>query len=189
MDDFDVVNLAHVEFELRLSHVEADDWSRSTPCPNWTVRDLVNHVVVAANMYVLLLEGCDSQRADEELASDGLGSDDPLTDFRASVAALEVAMRRPGALEAPCAHPLGVTVGRSLLRGRAGDVAIHTWDLARAIGDNEHLDPRLVEHALAVLVPSAPRFRELGAIAAPTGPIDETVDPQVRLIRLAGRRP
>ena len=139
-------------------------------------------------MYVLLLDGCSRERASDELASDSL-ADDPLGAFNSSVAALRAALRKPGALDLPCAHPLGDMVGLNLLRGRAGDVAVHSWDLARAIGADEHLDPPLVDHALEVFVPNAERFLKLGTVAPAAGPTDESVPPQVRLLRLAGREP
>jgi len=37
--------------------VESDDWARSTPCDEWSVRDLVNHVVGGNFRYVMILAG------------------------------------------------------------------------------------------------------------------------------------
>jgi uncharacterized protein (TIGR03086 family) len=188
VDDFEAVDCAHAEFERRLRLVRTDQWGLPTPCTEWTVRDVVNHVVAGARVYVLLLDGCSRERANDELASDTL-ADDPLGAFNSSAAALGAALRKPGALDLPCAHPLGDMIGLNLLRGRPGDVAVHSWDLARAIGADEHLDPSLVDKALAVFVPNAERFLKLGIIAPPTGPTDDTVPSQVRLLRLAGREP
>ncbi|MET0168093.1 MAG: maleylpyruvate isomerase N-terminal domain-containing protein, partial [Vicinamibacterales bacterium] len=44
MDPFDAVDVAHAEFERRLRLVRADQWADPTPCSEWSVRDLVNHV-------------------------------------------------------------------------------------------------------------------------------------------------
>ena len=67
------------------------------------------------------------------------------------------------------------------------DVTVHTWDIARAVGGDELLDERLVEHALTVFVPSAERFRAAGLIAAKTGSMEESLPQQTRLLQLAGR--
>ena len=188
MDNLEAVDVAHTEFERRLRRVGADDWGRPTPCSEWSVHDLVNHVVAVARLYVLLLDGCTRERANEELAVDALG-DDPLGAFESHTTALAAAFRRPGALEASCAHPLGDSTGLSLLRGRAGDVALHSWDLARALGVDEQLDARLVDHTLEVFIPNAERFVAAGAVAPPTGATDRSVPPLIRLLRLAGRTP
>jgi uncharacterized protein (TIGR03086 family) len=188
MDDLELVDLAHGEFERRLRSVTGDQWTWSTPCSEWTVRDLVNHVVSSARLYVLMLNGCSREQARAELDAEVLG-DDPVGAFESYSTALVAAFQRPDALEHQCEHPFGDLSGRRLLRGRAADVTFHTWDLAKAIGADERLDDRLVELALEVFLPSADRFLAAGAVAAPTGPTDESVPPQVRLLRLAGRNP
>ena len=136
---------------------------------------------------MLLLDGCSRERASDELASDSL-ADDPLGAFNSSVAALRVALRKPGALDLPCAHPLGDMVGLNLLAAGPGTLPC-IRGTSRAIGADEHLDPPLVDHALEVFVPNAERFLKLGTVAPAAGPTDESVPPQVRLLRLAGREP
>ena len=44
-------------FRQRLVEVESDDWARPTPCDEWSVRDLVNHVVGGNFRYVMILAG------------------------------------------------------------------------------------------------------------------------------------
>jgi hypothetical protein len=134
----------------------------------------------------MLLDGCSRDRASEELVSDALGSH-PLDAFRDSVTTLRSGLEQPGALERACTHPLFDTTGARLLRGRATDVAIRAWDLAHTLGGDEHLDPRLVEHALQHYVEAGDLFVKSGAVAPPTGPTDPSVAPQTRLLRLAGR--
>ena len=63
MDHFDAFDVAHAEFERRLWLVRADQWADPTPCSEWSVRDLVNHVVAGARTYTLLLDGCSRERA------------------------------------------------------------------------------------------------------------------------------
>jgi uncharacterized protein (TIGR03086 family) len=188
MDHFAAMDLAHAEFEQRLSLVRDDQWELVTTCPEWTVRGLTNHVVAAARTYTLLHDGCSRERAGQELASDAVGSE-PLEAFRDSASALRVAFTQPGALDRPCTHPLFDTTGARLLRGRATDVAVHTWDLARTLRVDEHLDPRLVEHALQHFIEVGDLFVKTGAVAPPPGPTDASVAPQTRLLRLAGRNP
>ncbi len=188
MNHFDAVDVAHAEFERRLRLVRDDQWADPTPCPEWTVRDLVNHVVSAARTYALLVNGCSREQASEALHEDALG-DDPLAAFLHLDGVLHDAFRQPGALERVCMHPMGDVPAALLLRARGTEGAIHTWDLARSIGADEQLDPRLVDHALRHLIDMSEVFVEAGAIAPPTGPTDESVEPQTRMLRLAGRDP
>jgi uncharacterized protein (TIGR03086 family) len=68
-----------------------------------------------------------------------------------------------------------------------GDALIHTWDLARAVGGDEHLDPDLVPLVSVGLEHLSPAMRAPGrygdAIEAPAG-----ADAQTRMLALAGRR-
>ena len=188
MDQFDAFDVAHAEFERRLRLVRDDQWTDPTPCAEWTVHDLVNHVVSSARTYALMVNGCSREQASGDLGAEALG-DDPLAAFLHHDEALHDAFRQPGALERVCMHPMGDVSGALLLRARGTEGAIHTWDLARAIGADEHLDPRLVDHALRHLIDMSEVFVEAGAIAPPTGPTDESVEPQTRMLRLAGRNP
>jgi uncharacterized protein (TIGR03086 family) len=65
------------------------------------------------------------------------------------------------------------------------DLTVHEWDLARASGQPESLDPAAVEHALAYAHANAERMVGLGITAAPV-PTD-SADPAVRLLSLLGR--
>jgi hypothetical protein len=54
------------------------------------------------------------------------------------------AFSRPGALQRVVDYPLGQVTGRQALAVRTTDSAIHTWDLAQAIGVDDTLDIGLV---------------------------------------------
>ena len=72
---------------------------------------------------------------------------------------------------------------------RCNDAALHTWDLARAIGADERLSPAVVVaclHGMEAMAASVPpgMFGE-----GPTGTLGEDADPQARLLDMSGRRP
>jgi uncharacterized protein (TIGR03086 family) len=189
VDAHEAVEAAHAGFERRLRTLSEDQWPLSTPCVAWTVRDLVNHVVVTAAMYTRLLDGCSRREAEDILASDMLG-DDPLAAFRAQARSVERAFRRPGALERPCAHPLFDSTGERLLHARYVDVSVHTWDLARAISADEELDGELVRMVWGYVEPNAARLVASGHLGeGASGLIDEAQPLQTRLLDAMGRRP
>jgi hypothetical protein len=68
---------------------------------------------------------------------------------------------------------------------RVFDVTVHAWDLARAAGGDERLDPELAQAVLDVVraLPDGPGF---GIV--PVGAAVDADPPQVRLLDLSGRR-
>ena len=127
----DATNLARAQdaFDARLRPVGADQWALATPCTGWTVRELVNHVVVGGMTSVRLLHGATVEDLGSLWGSDQLGAD-PLATRRRSVADERAAFAEPGALERIVHHPAGDVPGSTLLGFRTADNLLHAWDLA-----------------------------------------------------------
>ena len=183
----DLLTRAEDGFTQRLALVCPHQWVAPTPCSAWDVRALVNHVVGANRRYVMLLRGATAEDVDATRAADHLG-DDPTASFLATAAELSATIREPRAMERTARHPAGDRTGAQLLEMRVLDVAVHTWDLARAIGADESLDPDVVAFALA-LQGTFEAGRARGSFAPP--PSETPADPsaQARLLHLLGRRP
>src|SRR5690348_2831127 len=142
--------------------------------------------------YVRLVEGGTAADFLRLRDADALGAD-PVGAYTRSVAACAAAFDRPGALDRLCDYPLGRAPGRQLLAVRTTDTLIHTWDLARALGADETLDPALVGWVSRNLTeiygglaetPLDPASRFFGPAAGEPG--SETSD-QDRLLRRMGR--
>lgn len=190
MDFFEALDRSAAEFERRLAAVGDDQWEASTPCQEWTVRDLVNHVVAANRMSVALLHGASAEEVRAAWGQDALG-DDAMASFVDSAASQGAAFREEGALERTCAHPTqGDVPGLQLLGFRLADQTLHAWDLARAIGADEQLDPELVELLYAGMAPMADDLAAGGIFGQGRScalPDDAPV--QAKLLDVAGRRP
>ncbi|RJQ81029.1 TIGR03086 family protein [Pseudonocardiaceae bacterium YIM PH 21723] len=135
--------LSSTEFELRLRVVQPAQWTLPTPCPEWNVHRLVNHVTRGNLNYVALIEGGTRAEFLRLRDADALGTD-PLAAYTRSVRACAEAFARPGALDRILDYPLGEVTGLQALAIRTTDNVIHTWDLARAIGATDTLDAGLV---------------------------------------------
>jgi uncharacterized protein (TIGR03086 family) len=154
------------------------DWP--TPCSEWTVQQLMDHLVGGTEYLLAAVSGREPSPGTRTTGAD----------YRRGVEQVLVALAQPGALEAICMSPLGFRwpVAQAVA-GTFMDVLIHTWDLARATGQDERLDPALVEACTAMFVPEMPtRGREAGIIG-PEVPVDENASPQDRLLATMGRRP
>jgi uncharacterized protein (TIGR03086 family) len=183
----DLLSRADNGFTQRLVLVRRDQWAARTPCAAWDVRALVNHVVGANRRYMMLLHGATAGEVDATRTADHLG-DDPVASFVATAAELRAAFREPGAMACTARHPAGERTGAQLLEMRVLDVGVHTWDLARAIGADESLDPNVVAFAL-MLQDTFQEGRETGSFAPPPGEAPADRSAQGRLLHLVGRQP
>ena len=167
-------------------------WGQATPCSEWKVGDLVTHVVVGCRMSVALLGGASADealtaaRATPPLTADG----DVMAEFASVADAQEAAFGKEGVLTRTVHHRIGDMPGRQLLEFRTADYALHAWDLARAIGADEELDPDLVALIWEGMAPMAPMIGQTGQFGGgPTGALGDDAPLQARLLDLAGRRP
>ena len=79
-------------------------------------------------------------------------------------------------------EPIDAAIGFNVI-----DTTIHTWDVARALGVDDRLDPGLVERVSVLLAARVEEMRG-GRGYAPAVDVAEGADPQTALLALAGRR-
>jgi uncharacterized protein (TIGR03086 family) len=96
----------------------------------------------------------------------------------------------PGALQRTVAHPgMGEIPVAMLFDMQLGELAVHGWDLARAIGADETLDPGVVAALWAFAEPLSGMLPSTGYFASPSCGVPDTAPLQTRLLDLLGRRP
>ncbi|MFJ3924674.1 TIGR03086 family metal-binding protein [Streptomyces sp. NPDC090022] len=169
-------------------HAVADDqWDGPTPCTDWTVRDLVNHVTgEQAWVPPLAGEGRTVEDVGDALSGDLLG-DAPAAAWDKAAAAAHATFEAPGTLARTVGLSYGPTPGAAYCSELTTDCVVHTWDLARAIGADDRLPDRLVEFALRQVTPYADALAASGMFDAPVE-VPADADPQTRLLALTGRR-
>lgn len=175
------------EFADRLQLVGPDDWRRPTPCSEWDVWALVDHVVGANVRYQLLLHGAPTDQIEATRDVDHL-DDDPLASFLGTAAAVLACFHEDGALDRIGHHVAGDRTGRELLAMRILDLAVHAWDLARAIGAGETLDEQVVAFLLTYTA-EADHSPARPAFAPGSADIPAQASPQDRLLIRLGRHP
>ena len=175
------------ELDRRVRVVGAGQWHDPTPCAEWDVRQLANHVVNELRWLPPLLEGRTMEEVGDRFDGDLLGADPQRACQEAGREAVEAA-REPGVAERTVHVSFGEIDGKEYLAQVTSDVAIHSWDLARAIGADEALEPDLVEFVYGYLSPRAADWRAAGAFAEEVE-VPADADLQTRLLGLAGRRP
>ena len=143
-------------------------WDCPSPCAEWDARGVVEHVIGFHDDLVLGPTGTDVVRPD----------DDPLARWKASVTAIDSAIdgASSGAL------------GDSLLPALTGELLAHTWDLAKAIGVEPHLDSELCELSYGFLRDNEEQVRSSGLFGSAV-PILNDDDPAALFIAFVGRDP
>jgi uncharacterized protein (TIGR03086 family) len=128
-----------------ISNIRADQWSAPTPCTDWTVRQLVNHLIGMNRVFAALLAG---QPPPPRPSADHI-EEDPVGAYRDSAAELQAAFGRPGVLERAYPGPLGTATGAERLKIRLYDLLAHGWDLAQATEQPADLPDDLAAQSLA----------------------------------------
>jgi uncharacterized protein (TIGR03086 family) len=146
-----------------LDNVTDDQWDDPTPCTEWNVRALVNHVVVEQLWTRPLLEGSTIDEVGDRFDGDVLG-DDPITRGR------ETSADAAGAADShvPEGGIVHVSYGDipagEYVRQLSADHLIHGWDLAAATGQSRDLDPELVGDVAEWFAGQEEAYRSAGAV-------------------------
>ena len=165
--------------------IAANQWANPTPCEEWDVRSLVNHVVVGNLWAAELASGHTISDVGSRLDGDHLG-ETPLDAYDQSAHTAASAFESPGALEALCAVSYGPVSGSIYAGHRFIDVLIHGWDIAVAIDQSPNLAPHLVKACWDVIDPQLADLRASGMFGSDTGASDATTS-QTRLLQTLGR--
>jgi len=177
--------LAHTQ---RIVDGIADDaWGLPTPCEDWDVREVLNHVVAGNWWAARLAAGETIAEVGDELDGDMLG-DDPRAAYRASVEPAATVFERPGAMDAPAAVSYGPVPGSVYAGHRFLDVLIHGWDLAVGSGQDTTLPPDLVEACRRVVEPQLDMLAGSGMFGDGARP-DHVEPGQDALLKVLGRSP
>jgi uncharacterized protein (TIGR03086 family) len=168
-------------FTGRVEGVGSDSWSIPTPCSEWTVADLVAHVTMTHRRVLGTLEGTDpiDIGPDADLASQWLVATEAITEALGDEARTSTLMT--GMFGEQTFESL---VGRLV----CSDTLIHTWDLARATGQDETLDPGAVSKALESLTPLDDAIRRPGGFGAKIVSAPGA-DAQTQFLNFCGRAP
>jgi uncharacterized protein (TIGR03086 family) len=165
--------------------VRADQWTAATPCANWNVRELMNHLVSGNLWAAELAAGATIAEVGDRFDGDVLGAD-PSESYDESARRASAVFHRPGAMDAPCAVSYGPVPGSVYAGHRFLDVLVHGWDLAVASSQNTTLDDSLVQGCLEVVEPQAALLRASGMFSdGVTAP--PNADSQTLLLALLGR--
>jgi uncharacterized protein (TIGR03086 family) len=157
------------------------DWESPAPVDGWTARDVVRHLIEWFPSFL--------SAGGIELAPGPSVDDDPVGAWREHAAAVQALLDAPDA-DRPFTHPRAGShpLDQAIDTFYASDVFMHTWDLARATGQDDRLDPDLCAQLLAGMIPIEDLMRGSGQYG-PAVPVPEDAPVQDRMLGFIGRDP
>ena len=164
-----------------IGNVRADQYDDPTPCPDWTVRDLLGHTI---GVVAGLGAAASGTAPTTEFA---LGTD-PAAQFRDAAATALAAWRTPGVLDKIVDAGPGPMPGRVLAGINLLDTATHTWDIATATGQPAKLPDGIAEAALEASRATISAEIRPGRFG-PELPAPTDAGPTEQLVAFLGRQP
>jgi uncharacterized protein (TIGR03086 family) len=187
--DLTAMQRACASTERVIEGVEPEQYGLPTPCVDWDVRALLNHVLGTLSLGTALLgdSASEVEMMPGELPRVDLVGDDPVKRYRLGVETL-LAAAGGDALSRSHSTPLGEMPGAMLGGFTTLDIAVHGWDLAKATGQRVTLEPDLAEEILGFArqtITDATRAPRIG----PEIRADENASTTDQLMAYLGRHP
>ena len=166
-------------FADRIDALPADRWDAPTPCPDWTARDLVGHVVGSQGMFRTLV----GREATPEVDV----AADPGAAFREVTATVQADLDDPERAGTTFVGMFGEqTFEQAVDRFLVFDLIVHGWDLARAAGQDDHIDPDDVRRLEVGAAQFGDTMRGPGAFGPAREPPPDA-DEQTKVLAFLGR--
>jgi uncharacterized protein (TIGR03086 family) len=195
MDNMDIVDLGPAAQRLAdlVTRVTDDQLGNPTPCPAYTVGDLVEHVGGLALAFTAAANKDRTEYNDQEPRpgnAERLG-DDWRTRIPRDLAGLAQAWRNPEAWTGMTRIAGGDSPSPVVGLVAADELVVHGWDVARATGQPYEPEPEVLAAARSFLAmfasPDAPAGPEVAF--GPSRPVPDDAPSLDRVVALAGRDP
>jgi len=167
-------------FDATVRAATPDTWEAQSPCEKWRARDVVAHVVEGHRGVIALVRGGESK---------SVGADeDPRPAWEEASRAIDEITGDPEAVAMEIDGPVGrMPAGQIIGQFVTMDLLVHTWDLARAVGADEHLDEDSVRDAYEALKPMDTMIRQPNVFGPKLEP-PPGADLQTEFLYFLGRR-
>jgi uncharacterized protein (TIGR03086 family) len=168
-------------FAAKVAAVPVDKWDAQSPCPDWTARDIVRHVITTQGMFLGFVG--------RELGAIPSVDDDPVAAWDAARSVVQHDLDDPQLARAEFDGFQGKTTFEAAVdRFLSFDQVVHGWDLARAVGLDDRIAPEDVARVRAQAEAFGDALRSPQAFGPAVGP-PAGADDQARLLAFLGRNP
>jgi uncharacterized protein (TIGR03086 family) len=169
------------QFADRVRAVPAGAWDNPSPCEGWTARDVVGH----------LTEWIPGFFGAQGVAFPAVPSvqDDPVAAWDTVQNTVANALADPALASKPVATPFSTqSLADTVDMIVTGDVFTHTWDLARATGQDETLDPEQLQRMIVAMGAMPEEALRSDGMFGPAIDVPDDADDQTKFLAYVGRR-
>ncbi|ADD43207.1 TIGR03086 family metal-binding protein [Stackebrandtia nassauensis] len=175
------------QMQAQIEAVGADDLDRPTPCGDYNVRMLLGHVLAVIRKLAVAGRGGDASQVTDPADDITEGWTDAIRQARAD---LDQVWSADTSLERDCTLPWATMPGRDVLDTYTHEFTVHAWDLARATGRVDDLDPVLAKMALEWFSRNVPEdARSEDGAFGPAIAVADDADVFTKLAAYVGRKP
>ena len=168
-----------------VKNVSDDAWGNDTPCSDWDVKAVVNHIVYENVWMLALFSGRTIAEVGNEFEGDLVG-DDPAGVYIRTANEVKAILAEPDAMTRTCQISSGPVSGADYAKELFLDTLIHGWDIAIGSKQDATLDSYLVEQCMPLGQAIADNDNYRAAFKAATSG-SESGNPQTHLLGLLGR--
>ncbi len=184
MDEADTFRRIAADFTARVDGVGPDGWDADAPCEGWVARDVVRHLVEWVPWWV-------GEGTDHSVTVTADVDEDPAAAWAQLRDQIQAMLDRPEAeSETFDSEMFGgeMSLGVATERFVTSDLLVHTWDLARATGQDEAIDVDFAAGMYEGMLPIDDMLRQSGHFG-PRVEVPDDADPVTKLIAFTGRTP
>ncbi len=166
--------------------VQTDQYDAPTPCPEWNVKEMMNHIIGGGHMFAAAAQGADMSNPGDP-PGDMVG-DDPEGSYRRSAAAVRASMEYPGVMEQMVKLPAAELPGQAMYGIAISEALVHGWDLAKATGQDTAFPDDLAKAVYDYTAPGVD-FGRQGGFYGEEVEVGDDAPWHQKLVGLLGRQP
>jgi uncharacterized protein (TIGR03086 family) len=167
----------------KVNELSSADLAKATPCAEFDVRALLNHMLGGLQMLSVAAAGGKAAMPEGDQFGADIGAE-----YGQRREALLAALRGEGALTRDWELPFGTIPGSTMASIAFMEHLTHGWDVAKATGQDGSMPADLVAECMEVVVPMDAMLRIPG-VCGPAVDVSDSASPQDKLIAFLGRQP
>ncbi len=151
--------------------VRPDQLANPSPCPEFDVRGLLGHLVGVLERVTAMGRGDDAMSV--ATTAPAVADDAWTSAWRTAAAAANAAWADDATLTRTIVLPWATDTGAVALLGYANEITVHTWDVARATGQQPEWNDQTIGKALELMrvwLPGEGRAEIFAAVREKMGP-------------------